>query len=210
MDPSRGLIVAQWADPHLDYSDDEEERLAKNLHAIAARVHAGEFKYAPLNEQLLRSFHEHLFSGIRDFAGRSRGPGSGSDHLMFGPNRSPHKSEVPARLSEIFLRLGQSIASFEANPGDPAYESSAVHVAVWAHAEVIRVHPFEDGNGRTSRLLLDAILLRLGLRPIAFEIPKEEYRTALNLYYRSSDIGALVDLALRVYRFLHLRQSPLR
>lgn len=177
---------------------------------LAERVQTGEFRHAKLNEDLLRSFHRALFAGIRDFAGRTRGPDWGSDRLTFGPNRSPDKSEVPGRLSAVFLKLAHSVGSFEANPDDPAYDRSAVQVAVWAHAEVIGVHPFEDGNGRTSRLLLDTILIRLGLRPIAFEIPKEEYRAALNLYYTSAEIQPLVDLALRVYRFLHLRESPLR
>lgn len=108
-------------------------------------------------------------------------------------------------MDALFAKLGRSVASFEADPENMSYEASAVHVAVWAHAEVIKIHPFEDGNGRSSRLLLDAILVRLGIRPLAFEIPKEEYRRALNHYYRSSEIQALVDLVLRVYRFLYFR-----
>lgn len=73
-----------------------------------------------------------------------------------------------------------------------------MHVAVWAHAEVVRIHPFLDGNGRSSRLLMNAILVRLGLRPIAVEAVKHEYNEALNHYFRERELERLVDLMLRL------------
>lgn len=168
-------------------------------------MQGGEFADTALDEDLLCFFHRQLFGGVRSHAGRCRGPGFGSDTLTFGPNRSSPKEQVPEELEALFEELSRSVTSFESDPQNPTYEASAVHVAVWAHAGVIKIHPFEDGNGRSSRLLLDAILVRLGIRPVAFEIPKEEYRRALNHYFGSGDIQALVDLALRAYRFLHLR-----
>lgn len=44
------------------------------------------------------------------------------------------------------------------------------------------------------------ILVRLDLRPIAFEMPREEYLLGLNIYYRTDDLTPLIDLALRCYR----------
>lgn len=38
--------------------------------------------------------------------------------------------------------------------------------AAWAHAEWVRIHPFTDGNDRTSRLMANAILVRYGLPPV--------------------------------------------
>ncbi len=43
------------------------------------------------------------------------------------------------------------------------------------------------------------ILVRLGLRPIAIEVPKYEYHDCLNHYYRSNDLQPLIDLALSLY-----------
>ena len=43
------------------------------------------------------------------------------------------------------------------------------------------------------------ILVRLGLRPIAIETPKQEYHDSLNHYYRSQDIQPLLDLSLSLY-----------
>ena len=44
-------------------------------------------------------------------------------------------------------------------------EEQAVHpvlVAAYLHDELVRIHPFIDGNGRTSRLLMNLYLLRNG------------------------------------------------
>ena len=71
--------------------------------------------------------------------------------------------------------------------------------AAWAHAEIIRIHPFEDGNGRSSRLVMTHVLVSLGLRPIPVDACKQEYNDALNAYFRTGELQTLVDLLLRLY-----------
>ncbi len=34
-----------------------------------------------------------------------------------------------------------------------------IELAAWTHAEFVRIHPFPDGNGRTSRLIMNYQLL---------------------------------------------------
>jgi Fic family protein len=36
-----------------------------------------------------------------------------------------------------------------------------------AHRELVEIHPFNDGNGRTARLLMNLILIRGGYPPVA-------------------------------------------
>ncbi|MDE1974998.1 MAG: Fic family protein [Patescibacteria group bacterium] len=43
--------------------------------------------------------------------------------------------------------------------------------AVDAHYRLVSIHPFSDGNGRTARLLMNAILMQNGFSPLV--IPKE-------------------------------------
>ncbi len=101
-------------------------------------------------------------------------------------------------MTNLFAKLSEWIRSFDANPEDPNYESKALHVAVYSHAEMIRTHPFEDGNGRSGRLLMGAILVRLGMRQIPVESCKQEYIATLNHYYQTRDIQPLLDLFLAV------------
>lgn len=130
------------------YSPAEDERLALQLRSITADCHAGALW--PVSVDGLRAMHRRLFEGVRDHAGRCRAWAFGDEYLTFGPNRSVHRDRVQVELEEVFQKLDRSVQSFLANPDAPEYERSAVHVAVWAHAEIIRIHPFLDGNGRTS------------------------------------------------------------
>lgn len=51
------------------------------------------------------------------------------------------------------------------------------------HIEFIRIHPFEDGNGRTGRLLLNFNLLRNGFAPVVItEDLKEYYQSYISHY----------------------------
>ncbi len=163
------------------------------------RFHAGEFRRAPVTVDLLCNIHNEIFKGIREHAGRYRRHDYGSDTLSFGPNRSIHRYEVEAALDAAFTELRKSIASFEQNTEEPSYESSALRLAAWVHATLIQIHPFEDGNGRACRLLMNAVLIRLGLRPIPLETPRLEYLACLNHFYSTNDIRPLEDLCLRLY-----------
>ena len=178
------------------YTDAENERLARQLLEITTDCHGG--KLWPVSMDALRSMHRRLFDGVRDHAGRFRAHAFGDEYLTFGPNRSVHRDDVQAEMDGVFQKLDRSVQSFRANPDAPEYERSAVHVAVWAHAEVIRIHPFLDGNGRTSRLLMNAVLVGLGLPPIVVEAVKQEYNEALNHFFRFKDLQILVDLMLRL------------
>ena len=61
-----------------------------------------------------------------------------------------------------------------------------------AHHEFIHIHPFDDGNGRVVRLLLNYVLLRAELLPIVVKSrDRRGYLTAIAL----ADVGDLMPLA---------------
>lgn len=85
----------------------------------------------------------------------------------------PHE-EVEQELGYICRAL-QDHASKMTNP---------FATASWLHLVLVRCHPFEDGNGRLTRLLSSYPLLKLGYPPISIarkDSPK--YFTALNQAY---------------------------
>ena len=182
-------------DPYV-YSDEEQHQLTVNLVRIATDIHEGRYSNSPIDPELLLRLHRELFEGIRDHAGRVRAPGFGPERLTFGPNRSAHRNDVDKELRGAFERAERPIATCEQDPDAPGYAKGAFYVAVWLHARVVQIHPFLDGNGRTSRLLLNIVLVRLGLRPVAVEIPKDEYNSALNSFFRGEPLDAVVDLLL--------------
>jgi Fic family protein len=77
-----------------------------------------------------------------------------------------------------------------------------VHPVVKAtllHGEFVKIHPFIDGNGRTSRLLLNFELMKNGYPPII--IKKDErakYYDTLDLAHTTMNYAPFVELVSRL------------
>ena len=70
--------------------------------------------------------------------------------------------------------------------GNP--KSNPILLAAEFHYRFIRIHPFDDGNGRTARLLMNFILLRHGYPPVIIKTEdKRNYLSALE----QADAGIL-------------------
>lgn len=68
--------------------------------------------------------------------------------------------------------------------------------ALEAHYRLVTIHPFVDGNGRTARLLMNAILLENGYAPIIVRsIDRHRYLNSLETYQTKGDGDAY-------YRFM--------
>ncbi|MDD3241949.1 MAG: Fic family protein [Bacilli bacterium] len=59
------------------------------------------------------------------------------------------------------------------------------------HIEFILIHPFEDGNGRTGRLIMNYNLLRQGIAPVIITSDLIEY---YHQYIKDSDISSMANL----------------
>lgn len=106
---------------------------------------------------------------------------------------------MEAELGALFERMRYKLRELGDNIEALNYEEEALRFALWAHAEIIRIHPFEDGNGRSCRLLMDHLLVALSLQPIPVEACKQEYIEALNTYMLTRNMQPLLDLFLRLY-----------
>ncbi len=86
--------------------------------------------------------------------------------------------ETPALMSDLVDWYNRAAKSGDYTP---------IELASLFHYRYIRIHPFEDGNGRIARLLVNFILLRHNLPMIVVKSSdKDQYLNALN----KSDINA--------------------
>jgi hypothetical protein len=102
--------------------------------------------------------------------------------------RPPDWPEVPALLGD-WIADARSLRS--------AKSASDPEALARLHARFERIHPFLDGNGRTGRLVLNLLLVRLGYPPaIIYKGDRSRYLTALQLADRG-DPGPLAELLAR-------------
>lgn len=74
-------------------------------------------------------------------------------------------------------------------------ELNSIELAAWTHAEFVRILPFEDGNGRTSRMIMNYQLMAHGFLPVS--IAKEnrlEYFEALEAYAVNGELEKFADM----------------
>ena len=80
--------------------------------------------------------------------------------------------ETPALMTDLLQWYNQAEAEGSMTP---------IELAALFHYRYIRIHPFEDGNGRISRLMVNYILYRHGYPMIVVKSKdKDNYLTALN------------------------------
>ncbi len=107
----------------------------------------------PLTEMDIRTLHGLIMKRSEpDIAGRY------ADQGRFvltetGRHAFPSPADVPARMGDFAAWLAGA-------PDTPA-------IAFTAHRRQVEIHPFNDGNGRTARLLMNLILLRGGFPPVS-------------------------------------------
>lgn len=114
----------------------------------------------------------------RDVAGRVNNV-DGRMNYRRGPIDILGAHFAPAPAREVRSRMASAVddRNFaflaernEADPPDPFWVESRFHI------QFERIHPFDDGNGRTGRILLCRGLLQVGLPPaiVSFE-ERDEY-----------------------------------
>ena len=81
------------------------------------------------------------------------------------------------------MEMYRQVKDFYADLAWKGKELNQIELAAWTHAEFVRIHPFPDGNGRTSRLIMNYQLLANGFPAVS--IAKEnrlEYFNTLECY----------------------------
>lgn len=120
-----------------------------------------------ISQRTIKEIHALVLHGIdRESAGRYRSVPvmiSGSTHV-------PPQPYLLEKLMEDFMFAFQRMEKEDVHP---------VIIAAYLHDELVRIHPFIDGNGRTSRLLMNLYLLQKGYTIVSL---KSDNDTKLRYY----------------------------
>lgn len=88
-------------------------------------------------------------------------------------------------------------------------ELHPLELAAWAHWKLVRIHPFQDGNGRTARIVMNFILNRNGYSMIDIKTKeRQQYIKALEKCNYNNNAKALSIRLVR--RFKKQYQNALK
>lgn len=123
-----------------------------------------------LSELEIKGLHGIILKGIHDdYAGRYRDV---NVRITGARHEPPH-----------FLKVGEQMADFARWCQSEAQELHPVIRAAQVHADFVAIHPFIDGNGRISRLLMNLELMKVGYPAAVLPVERRlEYYQLLDQY----------------------------
>jgi Fic family protein len=112
--------------------------------------------------------HTYILRSIEDdYAGRLRHAGVRISGANFVPPNAQKVSDLLDELIDFVL--------------DNPLNLNDIELATVFHHKFVWIHPFFDGNGRTVRLAMNLLLLKVGFTPaIILSTDRKKYYTALN------------------------------
>ena len=135
----------------------------------------------PLSERLIKDIAIRINSNISEIDGYRR--------VQVVIRNAEHVPPEPNQVNQLMMQLMHEYNT--SADDDPFFREARFHV----HFE--RIHPFEDGNGRTGRILINRGLMHDGLAPIV--IPFERRAEYLDVL-ASGDVEAFAALLRELER----------
>lgn len=142
----------------------------------------------PVTEEVIKEIHRRCMENLlpEGVAGRYRTLDVGISRASVTP---PPRSRVPLLMGLFVSELNSKINSCNRGINNlPKF----IRTLAFAHYVFVRIHPFEDGNGRSVRLLCDLIAKKFGIRPIiVWPSERDEYIKSLEAVNRSGELAHL-------------------
>ncbi len=155
----------------------------------------------PISESFLKELNALLLSGVRSTPARDQfgnifdkpaNPGQYKlqpNHVIL-PDGSLHTYADPLHVQTEMQALVDYVSSSQHDP---------VLMAALAHYNFVRIHPFDDGNGRGARIVMNLIIMRGMLPAVIRNEDRAEYLTTL----RQADAGDVRPFVKFVVRSVH-------
>lgn len=178
---ARKIALAQLGDT----SSTNASLIASNVRALQAAIDLSEDlsaqNIAVMHHALLNAFDQNIAGEYRDAQNWIRG-------------NSPHTAEFVPPHPDRVMPAVEDLVAFMQRDDIPALTQAAI-----AHAQFETIHPFADGNGRTGRAIVSALLRAKGVTENVTVPVSSGLLTDTRLYfdaldsYRQGDIHAIVE-----------------
>ncbi|OIP57597.1 MAG: hypothetical protein AUK12_02855 [Candidatus Levybacteria bacterium CG2_30_37_29] len=166
-------------------------------------------KDAPFGEGTIKLFQAMITNNNPKIESRYKGKYSYSrKKIVGGGNWECKPFAEPDTIDARMQRLAKQYESYmKFKPEDPELTYKVIEHAAEMMVDLIDIHPFSDGNGRTSRLMADGILISDGLYPMPHWLNPETEDS----HIRRQQFGIMMEYACRgdfrlILRFMTQQQ----
>lgn len=149
----------------------------------------------PLTQELIKQFHYELKSGV--FEDRANGYAIG-DYKERPNVIGIYHTVRPENVAEEMRKLLEW------------YSNQVVDISVLAefHIRYESIHPFQDGNGRTGRLIVFRECLKNHIVPVVIkDANRNEYLDALKVYREDGNIELMIKLFMKEQEFYYVKSN---
>lgn len=172
------------------------KRIAENEEEIETKGVAKAVDYVRKTKEdvtlnLLLKLHELCFKGTKSFAGRFRNVNVVIRNSMGQViHAGMPKEELKDYLDDFVEWYNENKDKFE-----------PLTLAAIMHNQFEHIHPFQDGNGRVGRLLLNFILIKNKYPPINIMLEdRSEYYQTLQKYSKNDDLRSTLKFLIKQYK----------
>jgi len=146
-----------------------------------------------LSLEMMLELHRTIFANSKSFAGEFRKKGT-EVGIRDGLGNIVHLGAPSHRVVSLLTEL---VKWYNQNKK----KLPPIVLAAVVHNQFEFIHPFEDGNGRIGRLLMNNILIKHKLPPVNISLEKrKEYYETLRIFQHSGDMRPMIELVLKEYK----------
>ena len=157
------------------------EQEAKGI-ALAELYVLGLDTDATISTSLILEIHKIAFRHLYDWAGKWR-----TTNILVGQLVPPHPHQVIQLMYQFADNLIFKMAVAETR-------EEHIDCLLYAHYEFIRIHPFNNGNGRIGRILMNLVAMKLGYKPLVLYYREGESRKIYIDAMKATDKGDMQPL----------------
>lgn len=146
-----------------------------------------------LSLDLILRLHRICFVNSKEFAGKFRPRGV----EVCVRNRLGEIVHIGAPAHRVRSLLAELVSWYEKN----RRRYPPLLLAAVVHNQFEVIHPFQDGNGRIGRLILNSILIKNGMPPVNITFGRRGlYYKAIRDYQHLGDVRPMIELIIAEYK----------
>ena len=107
-----------------------------------------------ISPTLILNIHKIAFEELYDWAGKWR-----NVNVIVGQLIPPEPTQIIHLMYQFIHNLKYKILVSKT-------QDEIIESLIYAHYEFVKIHPFNNGNGRTGRILMNLVSMKFGYKPL--------------------------------------------